>query len=384
MVRAPSMPPPQPLAVGLVLFAHASVSGCRFGYDTVLGEEVTGRSGATGGARTGLGEAGGADSADDPIGGVDGGGTGEDTGGTAGGGAGNANTGTGGVLEDATGGSGSGGIVGCPDGPLQSPEKLDGLMVENPSSPSLSSDGLTLYLGSRATGDEDIYMSTRTDRGTKLSPAIPVSELNTDGDDGTPWISADGLELFFYSDRSGTMGGKDLMQASRTSVDQPFGDPQWMENVNSSGDDYGPLLSPDGLELFFSSNRSDGLGEYYPDLWVARRGSLGEDFSAPRHLTELNTLFREDGAALSPDGLTLYFASSRPDNTNTDIWFASRPSVEEPFGAVEAFTEANSEFPEIDPYLSWDGWEFLFGSNRADDEGERDLYRILRTCEGSD
>jgi len=51
--------------------------------------------------------------------------------------------------------------------------------------------------------------------------------------------------------------------AEVTKADFTFGNPTNLgPNVNSSFDDAGPCISADGLKLYFSSNRPGGFGGY--------------------------------------------------------------------------------------------------------------------------
>jgi len=47
-------------------------------------------------------------------------------------------------------------------------------------------------------------------------------------------------------------------------------------NVNSSANDGGASISADGLTLYFSSNRSGGFGGY--DLWCTTRATINDDW----------------------------------------------------------------------------------------------------------
>jgi hypothetical protein len=75
--------------------------------------------------------------------------------------------------------------------------------------------------------------------------------------------------------------------------------------------------------LFFKSDRSDGLGDV--DLWVARRASPNDDWSAPVNLgPEVSTPGYEIGPSISADGRTLYFQSGHNRGYgNQDIWQVS-------------------------------------------------------------
>src|SRR5437899_11776609 len=63
-----------------------------------------------------------------------------------------------------------------------------------------------------------------------------------------PAISSDGLDLYFSSDRPGHFGGSDLWVSHRSSVNDPWGEPQHLGpaiNDPSSTETSGPNLSTD-------------------------------------------------------------------------------------------------------------------------------------------
>ncbi len=80
--------------------------------------------------------------------------------------------------------------------------------------------------------------------------------------------------------------------------------------VNSPSNDSHPAISPDNLSLFFASTRPGGLGEY--DLWVTHRNSLHDCWGPPVHLgLPVNSTGRDFAPNLSNDGHWLFFHSNR-------------------------------------------------------------------------
>jgi Tol biopolymer transport system component len=81
--------------------------------------------------------------------------------------------------------------------------------------------------------------------------------------------------------------------------------------VNSAFDEQTPALSPDGLSLYFLSSRPGGVG--LQDLWVTRRASRDGPWGTPENLgPTVNSGANEGAPFLSRDGHRLYFVSSRP------------------------------------------------------------------------
>jgi Tol biopolymer transport system component len=105
--------------------------------------------------------------------------------------------------------------------------------------------------------------------------AHPVSELASNSADQRPSIRRDGLEMFFSSNRPGSLdGSQDIWVTKRNSVDDDWAEPIALNAmVNSSAMDMSPNLSDDGLTLYFASNRP-GCGDY--DVYMTTRTRLDD------------------------------------------------------------------------------------------------------------
>ena len=109
----------------------------------------------------------------------------------------------------------------------------------------------------------DIYVADA------FGSAVPVNELNSDGTDADPSITADGLEIFFHSNRTGS-AGSDLYSSVRKSVLEPWSEPETLGTVvNTAASDFLVAISPDGETLFFTSTRDGGFGSN--DIYVTTR-----------------------------------------------------------------------------------------------------------------
>jgi len=90
-----------------------------------------------------------------------------------------------------------------------------------------------------------------------------------------------------------------------------FGRAKIVRELSSPHRDTRTAIRSDGLEMFITSDRSGGEGAI--DLWVATRGSTLDPWSTPVNLgPTINTADDDGGPALSCDGTTLYFYSTRP------------------------------------------------------------------------
>ena len=257
-----------------------------------------------------------------------------------------------------------------------SPEPVTGFGLSGSLyGPTLSPDGGTIFFSQQTQGVDQIYSATRSGRGTVFSSA-ERSGVNSAYSDGTPFMSADGLTLYFFSARPGGFGGRDIMFAERTSLQSPFLAPDWLGGVNSAADDDLPNVTADGLAIVFTSTRSGGEGD--ADLWMAYRSRPNDKFSAPTNLTELNTSFRDASPSLSSDELTIYFISNRGGGRGSyDIWTASRQDVSSKFSSPQNLAVLNSAGLDLDPFLSADGTELFFASDRS---GRFRIWRATREC----
>ena len=122
-------------------------------------------------------------------------------------------------------------------------------------------------------GDFDIYVSTLQPDGT-WGPGVFVPELSSPFRDTRTAIRRDGLEMFLSSGRPlGSVGSEDLWVSTRASTADPWPPPVNLGFiVNSTAFDGAPALSRDATTLYFFSERPGGFGKR--DLYVATRTKL--------------------------------------------------------------------------------------------------------------
>lgn len=114
----------------------------------------------------------------------------------------------------------------------------------------------------------DIFMSRLV--GNTFGPATRVSELSSAHNDQRPSIRFDGLEIFFSSNREGGVGGQDIWISTRNGRGLPWEVPTPLgPEINTEFLDQQPSISADGMTLFFSSDRPGGTGSL--DLYMSTR-----------------------------------------------------------------------------------------------------------------
>jgi WD40-like Beta Propeller Repeat len=121
-------------------------------------------------------------------------------------------------------------------------------------------------------GDFDIYVSAQRPNGT-FGRAKVVQELCSPNRDTRTAIRRDGLEMFITSNRPDGSGKIDLWVATRETTLDPWLPPVNLgPTINTAFNDGGPALSCDGTTLYFYSDRPGGSGGR--DLYVTTRHKL--------------------------------------------------------------------------------------------------------------
>ena len=173
--------------------------------------------------------------------------------------------------------------------------------------PAISPDGLELYFTLHH--NYNIRVCSRPSKDAPwsnselLGPPVALSHQ-----DYEPEVSADGLSLYFASRRPGGYGGEDIWVSTRATTSDSWSEPINLgPNVNSGSIDACPSISADGLALFFASDRPGGYGDL--DIWVTTRPTTDSEWGPPVNYPSLNGPNQDFEPAISPDGSVLYFDS---------------------------------------------------------------------------
>src|SRR5438445_3716706 len=158
--------------------------------------------------------------------------------------------------------------------------------------------------------------------------------------------------------------------------------------INSSASDAFVAISPDGLSLYFASSRPGGLGGPF-DMYVLQRASVFDPWGPPVNLgPALNTAFDEGNPAFSRDGRLLFFQSTRPGGFGgVDRWVAQRNNLHDDFAwqpAVNLGAAINSTADDNGPNYFEDDVrgtrQLYFASIRL---GATDIYLSEQMADGS-
>lgn len=174
---------------------------------------------------------------------------------------------------------------------------------------SLSRDGKTLYLYSSADYDGIIYQSV-FENGTWNQIVKLNDNINTKFWESHATISHDNKNLFFTSNRKGTMGGLDIYVSKRDSSGNWGPAENLGPVINTIYNEESPFLSRDDRTLFFSSRGHFNMGGYdvfYSTLLENGEWSVPLNVGYPLNSTDDDLFFKPTG-----DGYEGYYSMDRP------------------------------------------------------------------------
>ena len=166
----------------------------------------------------------------------------------------------------------------------------------------------TRRLGESNEDDEDLVITKKDSLGHWQKPESISPNVNSEFNEGTCSISADGRQLIFTSclGRKG-FGNCDLFQSLKVGGiwSQPLNmGPQ----INSAAWESQPSLSADGRVLYFLSDRKGGLGNR--DIYVSHQIEPNKWTKAENLGPKINTSYDEISPFVHANGRTLFFAAN--------------------------------------------------------------------------
>lgn len=220
--------------------------------------------------------------------------------------------------------------------------------------PSCTPDRLTIVFTSDRNGTSDIFLGTRPTTADSFVVA-PLDALNsTTANDGSPEISADGTTIYFTSDRV-TAGSSDIYVSHK--VSGVWSAPVLVTEWSTAGNEGDLAISPDELTAMIARSGK---------LLIATRASTTAAFGAPVAVPSLDVL----GTALAGPSITnnadaVYFHAGNI----RDLYYAKR--VGNAYTTPMPITELNTSVRDDAPFISADEHYLLYAH-------ANDIYETTR------
>lgn len=226
---------------------------------------------------------------------------------------------------------------------------------------------------------EDFYRSELIDSTWSVAEKLPAP-VNTPNNEGTISISADGKYIFFSSMPRIAANGQQLGYGSIDLYISVYNDGNWSSpinlgpRVNSKDWDSQPSISPDGLTLYFSSTRPGGYGGADIYMSVYQNGS----FQAPVNLgPEINTSGEEQSPFIHYDNRTLLFSSTGHVGAGGSDIFVVKKDEQGVFGMpVNVGVPINTENNELGLIVDRLGQFGYLSAERPEGKGGLDIYKF--------
>jgi hypothetical protein len=219
-----------------------------------------------------------------------------------------------------------------------------------------------------------VRLGDQSPEAYRFGPPRQLTELGTTVSSDNPTLTADLLEIYFTSNRD--MVSTDVWRARRAAADAPFGTPELVREVSTPAFETSSAISPDGLTLWFGSDRPGGIGDL--DVWMSTRANRQASWSAPVNVLALSSPAKDVPRTPGQHGLVMPMASERASTGVYRTYLAARASRTAPFGAPQALPELilDGKTTVVDGFLSDDGLILLYSSAAVGGPG--DLFMAWR------
>jgi hypothetical protein len=180
-------------------------------------------------------------------------------------------------------------------------------------------------------------------------------------------------------------GQFDIFYTTRVAADAAFEPPIALDSVSSAGFDGDAALTADGLTLYFYSTRQLPDGGSGSETWVAQREKRTDAFGPPQLVSYNDPVHIDSQPFFARHAAEMWFVSTRPGVGLSDIYSVRAipgSAAQFEIGTLDRVDELNTPADEWAPTLSLDGKTIYFASTRSDGgaKGGRDIWKATRAA----
>jgi len=228
----------------------------------------------------------------------------------------------------------------------------------------------TIQFGQGQRGQEDLYISKKSEAGWQKSRPIP--NVNTNENEAAQSISADGnLLVFTVCNRREDYGSCDLYYSRK--INNRWTEPKNIGSpINTSDWESQPSIAPNSDAIYFVRGGAKGRG--HKDLYISRLQADGK-WGTPENISELNTTYDESSPCIHPDGKTLYFSSTGHAGMGGFDLFVARKQADDTWGTPQNLGyPINTAKQEEALAVNLKGTVAYMASDREGGMGSLDIY----------
>jgi len=155
--------------------------------------------------------------------------------------------------------------------------------------------------------------------------------------------------------------------------------------INSPYPDYGPVFTPDGKKMYFTSRRAGGSSKevdddlhFFEDIYVASRDSAGH-WGEVKMVKELSTPGHESVLSISEDGRSMIISKGEG---NGDLYMSQRELLGKWSEPVSMGKNINTSSMEAGAFITGNGKKLYFASDRSGGFGGLDIYLSEKRSNG--
>jgi hypothetical protein len=210
----------------------------------------------------------------------------------------------------------------------------------------------------------DLFIASRPTLAAPFDPPTLVAELSTTGNELALQLDAAGHGYFIKQSGADT----DLFEVQR--VDGTLQIVRPLDEINDLMRQYDPHGTADGLAFWFATQTATAD----QDILIAHRSDQFSMWGGVESFA-YNSPNGDAGATLTDDQLVVVWTSREATGTNNDIYYSTRPSLEDPFSAPQKLSLV-PDLHEIEPSIRGDGCELLFSRASALGDQNWDIYSV--------
>ncbi len=251
-------------------------------------------------------------------------------------------------------------------------------------SPCLSADGELLIFTSNQPNqnqmneygmyDQNIYYANLSSR--KFRKVLPISELNTEEDDVSGGLSYDGQRLLIFKEED---GNTDVFESKLRGV--KWGKPtrkmgEKLRGGNTDRNETFASFDPPDVKLYYITNggHSGDKDIFFSGVMNRDRNLWGKGQSAGH---AINTKFQEGSVYIHPDAKTMYFSSQGHNSIGGyDIFVSYVDDLGHWGEPINLGYPINTPYDDLFYSATASGRYAYIASNRPGGKGGLDIYRV--------